>query len=130
MPIKINYINDGIGVEFVLSGLVTGTEIIEANKKIYSSKEKILKQKYQIIDRTHCKEYQVNAEEIKAIAEQDKAAAKHNPNIIMVFVATNALHFGASKMWEGYVGEGTFLTMVFKNRKSADKWLEEQLKKT
>jgi hypothetical protein len=130
MPIKIKYINDGVGVEFVLTGRITGAKIIEANKKIYSTTEKILKQKYQIIDRTRCTEYHINAEEIKVIAEQDKEAAKHNPNIIMVFVATNALQFGASRMWQEYVGESSFLTKIFRNRKSADEWLEQQLKRT
>ena len=130
MPIKINYIKDGVGVEFVLTGRVTGAKIIEANKEIYSTTEKILKQKYQIIDRTRCTAYHINAEEIKVIAEQDKEAAKHNPNIIMVFVATNALQFGASRMWQDYVGESSFLTKIFRNRKSADEWLEQQLKRT
>ena len=130
MPIKIKYINDGVGVEFVLTGRITGAKIIEANKEIYSTTEKILKQKYQIIDRTRCTEYHINAEEIKVIAEQDKEAAKHNPNIIMVFVATNALQFGASRMWQDYVGESSFLTKIFRNRKSADEWLEQQLKRT
>lgn len=130
MPIKINYLNNGAGVEFLFSGVVTGAEIIGANKKIYSTTEKILKQKYQIIDRTQCTEYCINAEEIKIIAEQDKAAAKHNPNIMMVFVATNAQQFGASRMWQEYVGESSFLTKIFRNRKSADKWLKQQLKKT
>ena len=130
MPIKIKYINDGVGVEFVLTGRVTGGKIIEANKEIYSTTEKILKQKYQIIDRTRCTEYHINAEEIKVIAEQDKEAAKHNPNIIMVFVATNALQFGASRMWQDYVGESSFLTKIFRNRKSADEWLEQQLQRT
>jgi hypothetical protein len=130
MPIKINYINDGVGVEFVLSGRVNGAEIIEANKEIYSTPEKILKQKYQLIDRTQCTEYHINAEEIKVIAEQDKEAAKYNPDIMMVFVATNALQFGASRMWQEYVGENGFLTKIFRNRKSADEWLEQQFKKT
>jgi hypothetical protein len=130
MPLTLKYINDGVGVEFILSGLVTGAEVIEANKKIYSTSEKIIKQKYQLIDRTQCTEYQITAEEIKIIAEQDKEAAKLNPNILMVFVATNAQQFGVSRMWQEHVGESGFLTKIFRNRKSAEKWLEQQLKKT
>jgi hypothetical protein len=129
MPITLKYINDGVGVEFVLSGRVTGAEIIEANKEIYRTIEKILKQKYQLIDRTQCTEYHITAEHIKIIAAQDKEAAKLNPNIMMVFVATNAQQFGASRMWQEHVGESGFLTKIFRNRKSADKWLEQQLKK-
>ena len=130
MPIKINYINDGVGVEFVLSGVVTGAEIIKANKAIYKTTEKILKQKYQIIDRTHCEEYIVSLEEMQIISEQDKEAAHHNQKINMVFVATNAFQFGMSKMWQAYVGESSFLTKIFKDRKSADAWLRQQFQKT
>ena len=129
MPITLKYINDGVGVEFVCSGLVTGAEIIEANKKIYGTTEKILKQKYQLIDRTQCTEYHITAEQMKNIAKQDKEAAKHNSTVIMVFVATNAQQFGVSRMWQEHVGESGFLTKIFRNRKSADKWLEQQLKK-
>jgi len=66
MPIQINYIQDGIGIEFISSGIVTGKEIIEANKKIYN-REILLNLKYKIIDRSTCTEYRVTPEEIKII---------------------------------------------------------------
>ena len=129
MPIQIKYIDDGIGVEFIGSGVVTGADIIAANKEIYRN-ENFYRQKYQIVDRTKCTKYQVSHEEIIKIAEQDKVAAKINPNIVIAFISTTPLQYGISRMYQAYVGNDGFLTEVFKDRKSAEHWIEEQLKKS
>jgi len=36
MPIQINYLDKGTGIEIIASGIVTGEEIINANKEIYN----------------------------------------------------------------------------------------------
>jgi hypothetical protein len=64
MAIRINYLDNGIGIEIIASGIVTGEEIIKAQEEIYNE-ENLKKQKYQIIDRTHCTEYQVSSEDIE-----------------------------------------------------------------
>ena len=56
MTVQINYPDNGIGIEIIASGIVTGEEIIKAQDEIYNE-ENLQKQKYQIIDRTHCTEY-------------------------------------------------------------------------
>ena len=127
MPIQLKYIDEGIGVEFIGSGVVTGADIIAANKKIYRN-ENFYRQRYQIVDRTKCTKYQVSHEEIIIIAEQDKVAAKTNPNIIIAFISTSPLQYGISRMYQAYVGDEGFLTEIFRNRKSTEKWIEEQLK--
>jgi hypothetical protein len=64
MAIRINYLDNGIGIEIIASGIVTGEEIIKAQEEIYNE-ENLKKQKYQIIDRTRCTEYQVSSEDIE-----------------------------------------------------------------
>ena len=128
MPIHIKYINDGVGVEFIGSGVVQGADIIAANKEIYSH-ENFFKQRYQIIDRTKCTKYQVSTEEIRIIAEQDKAAAKINPNIIIALISKTDLQYGISRMYQAYVGDSGFITGIFRDRKSAEVWISEQFKK-
>jgi len=129
MPIQIKHIDGGIGVEFIGSGVVTGADIITANKKIYRN-ENFSRQRYQIVDRTNCTEYRVSNEEIRIIAEQDKAAAKTNPNIIVALISITDLQYGISRMYQAYVGDSGFLTEIFRNRKSAEGWVESQLKKS
>jgi hypothetical protein len=128
MPIQIKYIDGGIGVEFIGSDVVTGADIVAANKEIYRN-ENFYRQKYQIVDRTKCTKYQVSHEEIIKIAEQDKVAAKTNPNIIIALISTSPLQYGISRMYQAYVGDDGFLTALFRDRKSAEHWIEEQLKK-
>ena len=38
MPIKIKYTEDGTGIIFIAFDVVTGKDIVEANKDIYSRK--------------------------------------------------------------------------------------------
>lgn len=129
MTIKINHIGDGVGIEIIATGCVTGDEIIAAHQEIYSP-DNLKKQRYQIIDRTDCKEYQVSSEDIKKIADIDKAASNTNPDIIIVIIASTDLQFGVSKMWQVYVEDSTFETEIFRDRITAENWLKEQLNKT
>jgi hypothetical protein len=129
MAIQVNYIDNGMGIEIIASGVVTGEDIIEAHKKIYNEVN-LKKQKYQIVDRSHCKEYKVSPEQIRSIAELDKAASKTNPDIMIALIAPTAHQFGMSRMWQAYIEESHFLTKVFNDRRSADIWIEEQLRKT
>jgi hypothetical protein len=128
MPVQITFLDNGQGIEFISSGIITGKEIIEANKKIYTP-ENLLRLKYKIVDRTTCTEYQVTSEEVQIIAEQDKEAAKINSNIIIALVSPTDLQYGVSRMWESFVDEIGFQTGVFRDRMSADAWLKEKLRK-
>ena len=98
MTIQINYIDNGIGIEIIATGTVTGKDIIEAHKEIYNEKN-LKNQKYQIIDRTQCEEYNVSSDEVQQIADIDKAASQSNPNIILALISPTDLQFGLSRMW-------------------------------
>ena len=126
MPIQIEHTQDGFGIEFKCSGIVTGEDIIAANKEIYND-DNFLKQRYQIVDRSNCETYQVSNEEIRIIAQQDTAAAKKNPNVIIAIVSATDLQFGISRMYQALVGDKGFLTEVFRERKSAEEWIEKHL---
>ena len=129
MPLTINYKDDGKGIEILASGTVHGREIIDAHKEIYSEKN-LKRQRYQIIDRTHCTDYDVSTDEVKKIAEIDRSASLINPHIIIAIVAPDDLQYGMSRIWQAYADESGFMTRVFRDRKSADLWLAEHLKRT
>jgi hypothetical protein len=127
MPIQINYIQDGIGIEFILSGVVTGEEIVAANKDIYNY-ENLCRLKYKFIERSMCTEYSVTSEEVKIIAAQDKKASEINRNITIVFVSPTDLQYGMSRVWQAYTTETGFQSKIFKDRKSAEKWIKGKFK--
>ena len=127
MPVQINTLDAGIGIEFISSGVVTGKDIIGANNLIYTH-ENLCLLRYKIIDRTTCTDYNVTPEEIRTIANQDKAAAKINPNIIVALVSTTPYQYGMTRMWGAYI-DGTGLQAgIFNDRKSADTWLKSKMR--
>ncbi len=122
MPVRVNFSKDGARVEFISEGVVTGDEIIEANKKIYT-RENLVRLRYKIIDRTGCTDYRVTSEDVLIIANQDKAAAKINSNIVVLLISTTPIQYGMSRMWQAYTDDLGFHAEIFKDRKTAYAWL-------
>lgn len=126
MPVKFNFLEDGRGVEFISTGVVTGDEVIAANKQIYTD-EILVKLRYKIIDRTGCTDYRVYSEALRVIADQDREAAKVNANFVILIVSPTPVQYGFTRMWQSYI-EGTGLRVEqFNDRQSAGKWLDENL---
>ena len=122
MPVRINWLDEGRGVEFISAGKVTGAEIIAANKQIYQ-RANLLKLRYKIVDRTHCTEYLVTNEEVIIIADQARKAALVNPGIIMALVSTTPLQYGVSRVWQAYLDDSGLKTAIFEDRASAEEWV-------
>ncbi len=126
MPIEIQYSDDRKGVDFYAVGYVTGKEIIECGKEIFKEKG-FSSLRYWIVDRSRCTEYEVTADEVRLIAELDKRAAKENPNMITAIISETDLQYGMSRMYETFVGESGFKTKLFRDRDTAEKWIEREL---
>ena len=128
MAIQTNYLDGGIGIEIIASGIVSGDEILAAHKEIYNE-ENLHRQRYQIIDRTRCDYYCVRPEELEKIAALDITAAKINPNIVIAIVSPTDLQHGMSRIWQKYVQNSPLITRIFRDRPSADAWIKEQMSK-
>ena len=126
MPIEIKVTEDGVGVEFIVSGVLTGAEIIEANKQIYGDSN-FTNLKYQLLDRTACTDFQVSSDEVQDIAEQEIAAARTNPEMVVAFVSTSDLQYGVSRMYQAYVDDKGFETELFRDRQSAQEWINARV---
>ena len=128
MPVTTNFLENGAGIEFMSSGIVTGKEIIEANRKIYTP-ENLSRLKYKIIDRTTCKKYLVTSEEMKTIANQDVQASKINRNITIVLVTSTKLQYGMTRMWQVYIDKTGWNSEIFNNRENANVYINKTFKK-
>ena len=126
MTIQVNYLENGIGIELIASGIVTGEEVIEAHKEVYNE-ENFKKQKYKIVDRTDCTKYQVYPEDIEKIAEMDDEASRINPNLIIAVISTTSLQHGMTRMWQAYMKNNVFITKNFLDRISADNWINSYI---
>lgn len=129
MPIELKYLDKGKGVEYFVTGVLTGDDIIKANRKLYASKSPTTV-KYKIIDRTECTDYHVRAEDVRLIAEQEKEAAINNPHLIIALIAPTKVQFAMSRMFQSYLESAAsgYKTEIFNDRKSAQEWINKQLK--
>lgn len=129
MPVKIEFSADGKGIEFISTGVITGDDIIDANNRVYT--QNILERaKYKLVDRTGCTDYRVTKEAVQIIANQDKQAATVNPDLIMVLISTTPVQYGVTRMWQAYMGDTGFRSIIFNDRETADRWLNETLNLT
>ena len=124
MPIEVNYIDDGKGVEILATEVVTGKELIAAQHKIYAP-DKLAAQQYHIIDKSQCTEYDVTAVDIQIMSEMDRKAAKINPGIIMAIIESSSLQFSLSEVWQAYVESFVQHCQSFSNRHDALEWIEQ-----
>ena len=126
MSIQIEYLQDGYGIEFFGTGIVTGEEIYDANNIIYSG-ESLARQKYQILNLSDANRVRVSQDEAVKLANQDIEASRTNPDIVIAIVATLDHAFGLGRMWEAHVNKSSFETMVFRKREEALAWIDKRL---
>ena len=127
MPLVISYPNDGEGIEVCALGDINPKEILEAYKEIYSE-ENINNRRYLLIDRSECNEHSMSNEGIQSIAARDKYALKVNPNLVIAHIAPTDFQYGLSRIWQAYVGEDQLSIEIFRDRKSAEAWINSRQK--
>lgn len=127
MPVKINILENGSGIEFISSGVVKGIDIINANNKIYTP-EHLARLRYKIIDRTTCTEYLVTSDEMRRIADQDIEASKINRSITIILVSPTKLQYGMTRMWQVLSDETGWKSEIFDTRENANDYINKTFK--
>ena len=127
MPLVISYPNDGEGIEVCAFGDINPKEILEAYKEIYSE-ENINNRRYFLIDRSECYEQSMSNEGIQKIAALDKYALDVNPNLVIAHIAPTDFQYGLSRIWQAYIGEDQLSIEIFRDRKSAEAWINSRQK--
>ena len=122
MPIKLEYIEDGVGVLMIGTGVVSGEDIRLANEEIYSE-ERIDRQEYQLVDWTGVDKFDVTRHDMETLAEQDRVAALRNPGILISSAGDRDVIFGLVRMWEEFVHGTTLKTHVSRTLPEARAWI-------
>jgi len=128
MPVEIEYTKDNIGVVLFAKGIVTGKELTTTIKNVYND-ERFISLKYWIGDRTACGRFLLNEKELVAIAKLNEKESQRNPGILLALVAPNAEAFGVSRQFEAHGEDSKFVTQVFRDRQSANEWIDQNLKR-
>jgi len=126
MPVRIRFTDNGLGVIMTGSGIVTGEEILNANKDAYARATEPLI--YQLFEGDKITGLSVSTNDLRAAADQDIAASKRMPNTIVAVHASDDLPFGLARMWDAFVQETGWKTNVFRTRSEAEAWLKEEVR--
>ncbi|MCW8929856.1 MAG: hypothetical protein OQL19_06425 [Gammaproteobacteria bacterium] len=126
MAVSVDYVDGGRGVIVRQSEIVTGEEIIAAQKGIYK-KHKQHCQQYHIIDKSWCTEYAVDASELAMISRLDCKMTEHNCNIIMAVIESNYLQYSLTDVWQAYVSDVIKYSKSFNNQVGALGWIKQLL---
>ena len=129
MPITLRETRDEIGIVFDCEGVVTGQDMIQANKLLLSSPERVKKLLFGMIDQTNVTSVDFSVPDLETIAVQDKAiAAKARKGAVVAVVSPSNIQYGLARMWQALVDETGWDTMVFRSREEAEDWIKKELR--
>lgn len=126
MPIETTFINDK-GVIGKASGLLTGSDVIQFNERIYSSLQLLSKLRYKFMDYRDVSSINVTIEDLKTLAEQDVVASNWNSNLRIAVVIKEELHHCLVKIWQSYTNNSSLTTKIFTNIDEAQEWINSSL---
>lgn len=126
MPIEIEYTTDGIGVISHAIDKVTGQDILDSSKAIYSN-ENFEQLRYWVIERSKCTDYSVSLSSGHEITTLDKAASTRNPNLKVAIISHTDLEHIRSIIYRAEMLNGGFETSVFRSSTDADSWLRDRI---
>ena len=126
MPIELRYHDDGAGVVYICTGVVTAADFDKASEEVYSE-ERIDQLRYQLVDFSATEHLDSNLEDIRRSAEIDAVAANQNPNFVIAVVGPDDLTFGISRMWQAVVPNSDLRTRVFRSIPDAERWIKDTL---
>jgi len=131
VPIQVKYLDNGIGVMFIGTGIVAGDDIINANREVFSSEARMENYKYGFIDYSVVSDLSASNSEIEHMVSQQKKASEFMPNAILAFVAKKDLEFGLTRMWEIIADNASIQweTMVFRDKEKAEIWIKDRMRK-
>jgi hypothetical protein len=124
MPIYHSIINN---TYIVLrgEGQITGSEIVETNKRLYTEPAYKKVARFQLWDLTALTKVKMSAREQMEAARQDRDALSFYSHIYVAIAGTADQVYGISRTYHGYAPDGV-TTRAFRSRFEAEEWIKEQ----
>ncbi len=126
MPVEVNFVDDGAGVEVICSGELRGEEIIKTNRKIYGLPG-FLNLRYQFVNLSRVEKTSLTPDQVRAIAKQDIDASANNPRMAVIVAGDSDIVYAFSRMWLAYVEKSPWETKVFRSSEEARKWIDRHI---
>lgn len=126
MPIEHSIAHEKY-IVFRAVGVVTGSDIIEANEWLYSEFHNEGLAEFQLWDFSAATQIIVDTEKIQTMAHQDRQAAQTLSQLAVAVVAPGDLIYGLSRMWQAFADDEAIQSHVFRDVGEAEIWLYSQM---
>jgi hypothetical protein len=123
VPGTIEFVEDGRGLVFSGSGVLTGQEILEAKEALAADEVPLRTVKFALVLLEDVTAVDVTIGDLRAAAIVDRRLARMMPNAAVAIVAPRDHDFGIARMWEAIADVPEWTTYVFRSREEADAWL-------
>jgi hypothetical protein len=124
MPYVADFFEEGRGLLFTGTGLVTAPEIVQAKKGLDSDRLKQIV--YAICDLSEVEELRLSPDEIRAISRIDLELARIVPGAVVALVSPRADIYGLSRMWQVLVEDTGWVVAIFMSMDEAEKWVRSR----
>jgi hypothetical protein len=129
MGYTTQFIDDGRGMIHTGDGVLTGEELIAGSMRLRAEMKRGGHVEYAMSDLSAVTEMRVTPDDLRQLAEAQLVTAQILPRALAAVVAPHDHIFGMARMWEAYADATGWETRVFRDRTSAERWLEEQVTK-
>jgi hypothetical protein len=126
LPVRL--LRNQNGVVFSCHGRVTAKEMAAAKTALMERPAEIGSCMFSIVDHTGAERVDYSTADLQKLARLDHALAPYTRDgIAVAIVAPRDLEFGLSRMWQAFVEDNGWETMVFRSRKRAEAWIREKV---
>jgi hypothetical protein len=127
MPLEVHILQNGAGRVWICRGVVLGSEFIQNNERVLSTKsyEGV---RWLLIDETNCT-LTISPEDLRIIKAQDDHIATLLPELVTAIVVPHDYAFGMTRMWEALTERPGWSTRAFRLRRDAEEWLRDEVRR-
>ena len=119
------------GLILVYSGQISHKEMLDVRATFGNDPPEMEKCRFLLVDLTDAALAQISTDALKELAGLHSVLAEHTLTGMPVAVAAaRDLECGLSRMWQVFVEENGWETMVFRSRTEAVRWLQQRLTET
>ena len=129
MPVSVASIQDGAGLLFICTGNVTAKDLLDAKDRLLETPTRLQECKFAIVDLGLASSLKLSSDEVRKIAEKDRELAViTRPGLPVAVLAPNDLAYGLARMWEVFVENTGWETIIFRVREEGEDWVRQKAK--
>jgi len=128
MPIELTSLDQGAGIRYLGTGVVTGNEFIDANVSLRASTNRLKQLRYAIVDLTQIESLDLSFTDLKKIESNDRLTAQVNPFVVVALIAEKELPFNVVSAWDVRTQDISWEKKIFRSRAEAYAWVQNKVR--